>query len=220
MRPRSRSSPATRTPRRRSRRSTGRRWRRSRARSSSTWASSNLPRIAERLIDGRARRRRAGGRDRARHAARPAHGRRHARDACRRRRRGGVEAPAILLFGPVAARRSGSPGSSGVRCTAARSSSRAPARSRARSPPRLRGLGAEVVELPAIRIEPRIDSPEVAAMVENLHSYALVCLTSPNGVDLLLEAMAEPRPRRPGARRTRPSPRSGREPHGRCARTG
>ena len=55
----------------------------------------------------------------------------------------------------------------------------------------LRALGAEVVELPAIRVEPRIDSAEVAAMVEGLHAYALVCLTSPNGVDLLFEAMAE-----------------------------
>ena len=28
-------------------------------------------------------------------------------------------------------------------------------------------------------------------MVENLHTYALVCLTSPNGAELLIEAMAE-----------------------------
>jgi uroporphyrinogen III methyltransferase / synthase len=55
----------------------------------------------------------------------------------------------------------------------------------------LRALGAEVVELPAIRIEPRIDSAEVRDAVTALHSYALVCLTSPNGVRLLFEAMAE-----------------------------
>ena len=55
---------------------------------------------------------------------------------------------------------------------------------------RLRGLGAEVVELPAIRIEPRIDTDEVRRAVEALHTYALVCLTSPNGVRLLFEAMA------------------------------
>jgi uroporphyrinogen III methyltransferase/synthase len=55
----------------------------------------------------------------------------------------------------------------------------------------LRGLGAEVVELPAIRIEPRIDSDEVRKAVNDLYSYALVCLTSPNGVRLLFEAMAE-----------------------------
>ncbi len=55
---------------------------------------------------------------------------------------------------------------------------------------RLDALGAESVELPAIRIEPRIDSKEVRLAVESLHSYALVCLTSTNGVGLLFEAMA------------------------------
>ena len=55
----------------------------------------------------------------------------------------------------------------------------------------LRALGADVVELPAIRIEPRLDAPEVREAVADLHSYALVCLTSPNGVRLLFEAMAE-----------------------------
>jgi len=55
----------------------------------------------------------------------------------------------------------------------------------------LRGLGAEVVELPAIRIESRVDSEEVRAAVAAIHTYALVCLTSPNGVRLLREAMVE-----------------------------
>jgi uroporphyrinogen III methyltransferase / synthase len=55
---------------------------------------------------------------------------------------------------------------------------------------RLRALGAAVVELPAIRIEPRINTEEVQAAVANLHAYALVCLTSANGVALLFEAMA------------------------------
>ncbi len=55
----------------------------------------------------------------------------------------------------------------------------------------LRGLGAEVVELPAIRIEPRIESPEVRDAVANLGEYSLVCLTSPNGVRLLFEALRE-----------------------------
>ena len=54
----------------------------------------------------------------------------------------------------------------------------------------LAALGAEVVELPAIRIEPLIESAEVRDAVESLHAYALVCLTSPNGVRLLFEAMA------------------------------
>jgi uroporphyrinogen III methyltransferase/synthase len=54
----------------------------------------------------------------------------------------------------------------------------------------LRGLGAEVVELPAIRIEPRTGSEEVRAAIDAIHTYALVCLTSPNGAQLLFEAMA------------------------------
>jgi uroporphyrinogen III methyltransferase/synthase len=54
----------------------------------------------------------------------------------------------------------------------------------------LDALGAEPVELPAIRIEPRIDSDEVVQAVASLHTYALVCITSPNGARLLFEAMA------------------------------
>jgi uroporphyrinogen III methyltransferase / synthase len=54
----------------------------------------------------------------------------------------------------------------------------------------LRALGAEVVELPAIRIEPRIASEEVRHAVEQIGKYALICLTSPNGVRLLFGAMA------------------------------
>jgi uroporphyrinogen III methyltransferase / synthase len=53
----------------------------------------------------------------------------------------------------------------------------------------LRGLGAEVVELPAIRIESRIDRDEVRKIAGALGAYELVCLTSPNGVRLLFEAM-------------------------------
>jgi uroporphyrinogen III methyltransferase / synthase len=53
----------------------------------------------------------------------------------------------------------------------------------------LRELGAEVVELPAIRIEPRIESEEVRKVAGALGIYELVCLTSPNGVRLLFEAM-------------------------------
>jgi uroporphyrinogen III methyltransferase/synthase len=55
---------------------------------------------------------------------------------------------------------------------------------------RLDALGAESIEIPAIRIEPLIDSDEVRRAVEALHTYALVCLTSPNGAHLLFEAMA------------------------------
>ena len=54
----------------------------------------------------------------------------------------------------------------------------------------LRELGAEVVELPAIRIEPRIESDEVRRAIESIGDYALICVTSPNGAHLLFEALA------------------------------
>jgi uroporphyrinogen III methyltransferase/synthase len=54
---------------------------------------------------------------------------------------------------------------------------------------RLHGLGAEVVELPAIRIEPRPESNEVKQAAASIGDYALICLTSPNGVRLLFETM-------------------------------
>jgi uroporphyrinogen III methyltransferase/synthase len=103
----------------------------------------------------------------------------------------GLRAPAILLFGPVVARRDAIAWfehrplhGRTVVVTRARAQGSGLAA-------KLRSLGAEVVELPAIRIEPRIEAPEVRDAVADLHSYALVCLTSPNGVRLLFEAMAE-----------------------------
>jgi uroporphyrinogen III methyltransferase / synthase len=53
----------------------------------------------------------------------------------------------------------------------------------------LREMGADVVELPAIRIEPRIDSDEVREAVKRIGEYALICVTSPNGAHLLFEAL-------------------------------
>jgi uroporphyrinogen III methyltransferase / synthase len=102
----------------------------------------------------------------------------------------GVKPPSVTVVGPVAARREriawleGRP-LHGRRIVVTRA--RAQASELAR---RLDALGAEPIELPAIRIEPRIDSGEVRRAVESLHSYALVCLTSSNGVNLLFEAMA------------------------------
>ncbi len=55
---------------------------------------------------------------------------------------------------------------------------------------RLRTLGAEVVEMPAIRIEPLIESAEVERAIGELESFDLICLTSPNGAHLLFDAMA------------------------------
>jgi uroporphyrinogen III methyltransferase / synthase len=102
----------------------------------------------------------------------------------------GVRAPAILLVGPVAAKRDSLAWLEqrplwGRRVVVTRA--RAQASGIART---LGALGAEVIELPAIRIEPRLDADEVRDAIAGLHSYSLVCLTSPNGVRLLFDAMA------------------------------
>jgi len=103
---------------------------------------------------------------------------------------GGLRAPAVVVIGPVAARRDGLAWLerrplNGRRVVVTRA--RAQASGLART---LAALGAEVVELPAIRIEPRLDSDEVRHAVDEIYSYSLVCLTSPNGVRLLFEALA------------------------------
>jgi uroporphyrinogen III methyltransferase/synthase len=102
----------------------------------------------------------------------------------------GIRPPSITLIGPVASRRGRIAWLEdrplhGRRVVVTRA--RAQASELAR---RLAALGAEPIELPAIRIEPRIESKEVRRAIESLHSYALLCLTSPNGVRLLFEAMA------------------------------
>jgi uroporphyrinogen III methyltransferase / synthase len=54
---------------------------------------------------------------------------------------------------------------------------------------RLARLGAEVVETPAIRIQARPVSDEVAHAAREIGSFAVVCVTSPNGAALLLDAV-------------------------------
>jgi uroporphyrinogen III methyltransferase / synthase len=102
-----------------------------------------------------------------------------------------VGAPALIVVGPVVGRRESLAWLErrplhGKRVVVTRA--RAQASGLAAT---LRGLGAEVVELPAIRIEPRVDDDEVRRAVGRIVAgeYALVCLTSPNGVRLLFEAM-------------------------------
>lgn len=55
---------------------------------------------------------------------------------------------------------------------------------------RLAELGAEPLQLPAIRIEPTLDTDEVASAAQAIDAYSLICLTSPNGANLLFEALA------------------------------
>ena len=102
-----------------------------------------------------------------------------------------VKAPALIVVGQVARRREQLAWLErrplhGRRVVVTRA--RAQASGLART---LRELGADAVELPAIRIEPRTDSQEVQDAVAGLGDYSLVCLTSPNGVHLLFEAMQE-----------------------------
>jgi uroporphyrinogen III methyltransferase/synthase len=101
-----------------------------------------------------------------------------------------VKAPALIVVGAVAARREDLAWLErrplhGRRVVVTRA--RAQASGLAAT---LRDLGAEVVELPAIRIEPRIDAEEVRTAAAAIGIYELVCLTSPNGVRLLFEAIA------------------------------
>src|SRR3954447_7067868 len=101
----------------------------------------------------------------------------------------GVRPPAITLVGPVAklageiAWLDRRPlGGRTVAVTRARAQASGLAR-------RLTRLGAEVVETPAIRIEPRPVTDEVAQAAREIATFALVCVTSPNGAALLLDAV-------------------------------
>lgn len=103
--------------------------------------------------------------------------------------RGEIGAPALIVVGSVAQRREQLAWLErrplhGRRVVVTRA--RAQASSLAAT---LRDLGADVIELPAIRIEPRIETEEVRKAIAALNDYSLVCLTSPNGVRLLFEAM-------------------------------
>src|SRR5207237_10704295 len=51
----------------------------------------------------------------------------------------------------------------------------------------LRALGADVIQLPTIRIEPPSDLREFAELVQDAHSYDWIVFTSPNGVDAFFE---------------------------------
>ena len=95
----------------------------------------------------------------------------------------GVRAPAIAVFGQVAALRERlqwfeSRPLAGLAVAVTRARAQASGLAA-----RLGALGAEVVEAPAIRIAP-LDGPALS-----VEAYDLICLTSPNGVRLLFERM-------------------------------
>jgi len=52
----------------------------------------------------------------------------------------------------------------------------------------LRDLGADVIELPTIRIEPPTDRQEFAELVTHAHEYNWLVFTSPNGVEHFFDA--------------------------------
>jgi uroporphyrinogen III methyltransferase / synthase len=54
---------------------------------------------------------------------------------------------------------------------------------------RLHALGSEVIELPAIEIEP-VESPELDAAIARLNSYDWLLFTSVNAVDIFFDRMA------------------------------
>ncbi len=95
-----------------------------------------------------------------------------------------VRPPAVTLVGPVARLREGL---AWIERRPLHGRSVVVTRARAQASglaATLRGLGAEVVEAPAIRIVPRPVEAE-------LTGYDLVCFTSPNGVGLFFGALAE-----------------------------
>ncbi len=94
-----------------------------------------------------------------------------------------IRAPALSLFGPVAALREElawfeDRPLAGVTIAVTRARAQASALAG-----RLRGLGAQAIEAPAIRIA-ALDGP-----APDPGAYDLVCLTSPNGVELLFERL-------------------------------
>jgi len=102
----------------------------------------------------------------------------------------GLGNPAILVFGDVVSRAPGlAPAGRGP--LAGRTVVVTRARAQASD---LRGaleaLGARVIEMPVIRIQPTTASPQVSAAMAAMGQHDIVILTSPNGVDALGAAMA------------------------------
>ena len=96
----------------------------------------------------------------------------------------GFEAPAVAVFGEVANLRSDLGGwfegrpLFGKRIVVTRTRQQAGGLSG-----KLRALGADVIEIPTIRIEEPTNLREFAELVRDTHTYEWVVFTSPNGVD-------------------------------------
>src|SRR6266852_5473680 len=99
----------------------------------------------------------------------------------------GFEAPAVAVFGEVVSLRQDlnwheKRPLSGKRIVVTRTRQQAGVLSG-----QLRALGADVFELPTIRIEPPTDLREFAELVQDAHGYDWIVFTSPNGVDAFFE---------------------------------
>ncbi len=99
----------------------------------------------------------------------------------------GFAAPAVAVFGEVVALRESlnwyeNRPLSGKRIVVTRIRKQASALSN-----KLRALGAQVVELPTIRIEPPSDLRAFAELVQDAHVYNWIIFTSANGVDAFFE---------------------------------
>jgi len=108
-------------------------------------------------------------------------------DISSRAQRAGFSAPAVAVFGGVVDLREELNWFEdrplfGKRVVVTRTRSQAGALS-----VRLRNLGADVNELPTIRIEPPEDIKGFGRLVQDAHKYAWIIFTSPNGVDAFFD---------------------------------
>jgi uroporphyrinogen III methyltransferase/synthase len=108
-------------------------------------------------------------------------------DIAQRAVAGGLEAPAVVIFGDVVSLRKDLNWSekrplSGKRIVVTRTRKQAGALSG-----KLRALGAQVFELPTIRIEPPTDLRQFAELVRDAHLYDWIVFASANGVDAFFD---------------------------------
>jgi uroporphyrinogen III methyltransferase/synthase len=99
----------------------------------------------------------------------------------------GFEPPAVAVFGEVVSLREKlnwfeDRPLAGKRIVVTRTRTQAGALST-----QLRALGADVLELPTIRIEPPTDLRAFAELVQDAHSYDWIVFTSPNGVNAFFD---------------------------------
>jgi uroporphyrinogen III methyltransferase / synthase len=103
----------------------------------------------------------------------------------------GIDAPAVTVIGPVAALRERL---AWLEHLPLHGFSVVVTRARAQASSlagRLRELGATVIEAPTIRIESRVADTSISEAVKRIAAggYDVVCLTSPNGAEFMLEAI-------------------------------